>query len=135
MKAPLKITAIFLSLLAWGCIISCSGQKVEGLTRLDNKGFEKRMKKPGYVLLDVRTPEEYKNGFIAGAINIDVLEETTFLKNIETLDKNNHYLIYCRSGRRSVTAAKLMQERGFKNLYDLESGISRWNGAISKAEK
>jgi rhodanese-related sulfurtransferase len=68
-------------------------------------------------VIDVRTPEEYASGHIAGAVNIPV-EASDFGDRIGELDHSGSYLLYCRSGRRSALAADLMAEAGFDDLVD-----------------
>jgi len=68
-------------------------------------------------VIDVRTPAEYAQGHIAGAINIDV-EGPGFGDQIAELDKDEAYLLYCRSGRRSAIAADQMAEAGFTDIAD-----------------
>ena len=72
------------------------------------------------VILDVRTREEYLSGNIPNAINIDVLSQD-FKSKIDMLDKNKEYLIYCRSGNRSIIASSIMSTNGFINIYNLEN--------------
>lgn len=76
-------------------------------------------------LLDIRTPEEYAEGYIEGYQNIDFLSET-FQDDIEKLDKSKPVIMYCRSGGRSGRCSKLMLEKGFTKIYDLEGGITKW---------
>jgi phage shock protein E len=68
-------------------------------------------------VIDVRTPEEYAAGHIAGAQNVDV-EAADFAANIATLDKHGSYLVYCSSGRRSAIAAEQMAKAGFTDIVD-----------------
>lgn len=72
------------------------------------------------VILDVRTREEYLAGNIPNSINIDVLSQD-FKSKIDMLDKNKEYLIYCRSGNRSIIASSIMSTNGFINIYNLEN--------------
>ena len=83
---------------------------------------------PDFVILDVRTPEEFAEGYIENAINIDFYAET-FRNDINQLDKNKTYLIYCRSGRRSADALGIMAELGFTEVYNLLGGIIDWKAA------
>jgi len=78
----------------------------------------------GIILVDVRTPEEYREGHIPGAILLPVDE---ILANAESVipDKEATYFIYCRSGNRSATAAAQLVEMGYLNIYDL-GGINDW---------
>lgn len=83
-----------------------------------------------YVIVDVRTPNEYKEGHIPNAINIpnETINETVYNK---LKDKNQLILIYCRSGSRSRQAAYKMQKLGYTNLVDF-GGIINWKGKIEK---
>lgn len=74
-----------------------------------------------YSIIDVRTPKEFKEGSVPGASNIDVKDDN-FLLEIEKLNKNDKYIIYCRSGKRSSKAYGLMTKAGFKNLLNMEGG-------------
>ncbi len=77
------------------------------------------------VLLDVRTPEEYEEKRITGALNIDIYSPD-FQSEIEKLDHSKNYYIYCRSGSRSFHAGLYMAQQGFKNIFNLDSGIIGW---------
>lgn len=77
------------------------------------------------VILDVRRPAEFSEGHLAGAINLDWLDEENFMKGLESLDKSRTYYIYCRSGRRSAAAAEKMKEAGFR-VIDMKGGILEW---------
>jgi rhodanese-related sulfurtransferase len=72
------------------------------------------------VILDVRTPEEFKETRVKGAVNID-FKNPNFKSEIEKLDKNKPYKLYCRSGNRSGKAMELMKGMGFTNLENLGS--------------
>lgn len=80
-------------------------------------------------IIDVRTPDEYASGHIKGAINIDYLDDA-FETEIAKLDPAKPYLLYCRSGHRSGEAKSLMMEKGFKQVSDINGGISAWKGEI-----
>ena len=82
-------------------------------------------------IIDVRTPEEYAEGHIEGAVLMNVMDEQTFLAGIDTLDASHTYYIYCRSGRRSQKASGLMSERGLK-VVDLQGGYNAWQKAEKK---
>ncbi len=76
-----------------------------------------------FTVLDVRTEAEYQEECLTNAINANV-EGDDFQTQIAQLNKNNNYLVYCRSGRRSLEAQKIMQEEGFTNVINVESGIN-----------
>lgn len=82
-------------------------------------------------MIDVRTPEEYAEGHIEGAVLMNVMNEQAFLTGIDTLDASHTYYIYCRSGRRSQKASGLMGERGLK-VVDLQGGYNAWQEAEKK---
>lgn len=86
------------------------------------------------MLVDIRTPEEVSEGHLQGALNINFLGEN-FSQEIEALNKNKTYLLYCRSGSRTRKAADQMQKAGFKKVYMLEGGITAWNAAGKPVEK
>ena len=80
---------------------------------------------PDFIILDVRTEEEYDGGYIEGAINIDYYSED-FSAQLETQDKDKAYLIYCGTGRRSAGARDIMAELGFREVYNMSRGITEW---------
>lgn len=86
---------------------------------------EFKEKSVNQILVDVRTPEEFEEGHIDGAININVNDEA-FKEQISKLDKSKPVFVYCRSGKRSAAAAAEMSKAGFKQVYDLEGGILNW---------
>ncbi len=82
------------------------------------------------VILDVRTEAEFSEGIIAKAINIDIQRGQDFVTEIEALDKNKNYYVYCRSGMRSAKACEIMNQLGFENAYNLIGGIIEWDGEV-----
>lgn len=79
----------------------------------------------GEVLIDLRTPEELRKGKIAGAVVINFFGDD-FEPAIEALDPNKTYLLYCASGGRSGETAQLLEKKGFKKIYNLETGFNGW---------
>lgn len=77
-------------------------------------------------VLDVRKPEEFATHHLAGAINVDYLGPD-FLEAIDRLDPAKTYLVYCRSGRRSVRACTLMKNAGITRLVHLDGGINAYS--------
>ena len=73
---------------------------------------------------------ETRGGHIPGAKHIDMMDRT-FMKQIEQLDKDKTYYVYCRSGSRSAAVCREMGNSGFKNLYNLAGGMIGWRGKIS----
>ena len=87
--------------------------------------IEQNQLDPTFIIIDVRTPEEFAEGHIEGAINIDFQSEN-FRGQIGELNRNNKYLIYCRSGNRSRGALDVMVEIDFREVYHLSAGIMKW---------
>ena len=126
------LTSIALLLLVVFLTVGCT-QQVESLTQnltdinaqeafdliQENEG------NPDFVILDVRTSEEFVSGHIANAIMIDFRSDN-FREEIDKLDKDKTYLIYCRAGNRSRGALDIMAELGFQKVYHLTSGIVGW---------
>lgn len=113
-------------------LLSCKGQTQNNIHTIDKKAFaEKIQTTENPQILDVRTPEEFKEGHIKNAINMDWQGEH-FVHNAEKLDKNKTVLVYCRSGKRSKSAADKLQEMGFKNIYNLDGGYLSWSTEESK---
>jgi rhodanese-related sulfurtransferase len=77
------------------------------------------------VLLDVRTPEEYNDGFIEGARNLDYFG-SGFEKALLAFDKEIPVYVYCASGGRSEAAAEDLIKQGLKEVYNLAGGIEAW---------
>lgn len=83
---------------------------------------------PGIQIIDVRTPEEFAQGHIEGAINYNV-EGPEFAAQIAGLDPAGTYAVYCRSGNRSVVAVDYMASQGINGIFELETGIIGWEEA------
>lgn len=90
--------------------------------------IQENQNNPDFVILDVRTAEEVADGHIENAINIDFYSET-FRDEVNRLDKNRTYLIYCRSGGRSGNALDIMAELNFREVYNISDGIIAWEAA------
>ena len=80
---------------------------------------------PDFVIIDVRTRQELTDGHIENVINIDFYSET-FRDELNKLDKNKKYLIYCRSGNRSGKTVPIMVELNFREVYNMLGGIIQW---------
>jgi rhodanese-related sulfurtransferase len=96
--------------------------------------WEEAQQNGNAVLLDVRTPEEWSQGIIPGAITIDYYKGQEFIDEVSQLDKEKTYYIYCRSGVRSANACSIMNELGFEKANNLLGGISQWTGPVVAAE-
>ena len=87
--------------------------------------IKKNLKNKNFVILDVRTPEEYAEGHLANATNVD-FKATDFAEKVSKLDKSKTYLVYCRAGHRSASAAEIMKTQAFQTIYNLDGGITQW---------
>jgi len=79
------------------------------------------------ILLDVRTPQEFQDGHIAGAVNFDI-SGLGIVGKIEILDKSKSYIVYCKSGGRSAMAAMLMKQKGF-DVTNCQFGFMHLDGS------
>lgn len=82
-------------------------------------------------ILDVRTEEEFIEGYIPKATNLDIYKGQEFIDEVGKLDKFKNYYVYCRSGARSAQACALMNQQGIENAYNLMGGIAEWEGEIT----
>lgn len=80
---------------------------------------------PDLTILDVRTPAEFAQGHLPGAVNLD-LNGSGFGDGIAALDKSKTYFVYCQTSNRSGTATQMMADAGFEDVYDLQGGIVAW---------
>lgn len=93
---------------------------------LEPQAFIERVKADtSAIILDVRQPEEFAEGHLAQAINLDWLNQTVFINGLAKLNKQKTYYVYCRSGRRSQAAAGKLKAEGFQ-VVDLKGGYLHW---------
>lgn len=122
------ITKLFITIICI-FIISCKGQTAEGLQNIDAQAFSDQIKAtPNAQIIDVRTPEEFQSEHIDKAVNADWLN-ANFVANTSKFDKSKPVFVYCKSGGRSSQASSKLAELGFKNIYELQGGILKWNAA------
>ena len=105
---------------------ACTGKQKVEYKNLTSAQFEELIKDPNVQLVDVRTLAEHMEGHIPGSLNINVKDEEGFPAAVdELLNKDKEVAVYCRSGRRSRTAADILVKKGFK-VYNLDKGILNW---------
>jgi len=98
-----------------GCLFAFSG---------DTSGRDaRRLVEQGALLLDVRTPGEYADRHLPGAVNIPVQELAARLGEVGAKDRS--VVVYCRSGHRSANAAAMLRQAGYAQVHDL-GAMSRW---------
>ncbi|NNC84298.1 MAG: rhodanese-like domain-containing protein [Flavobacteriales bacterium] len=83
------------------------------------------------VIVDVRTPHEWDEGIIPGAIMLDIMDGPQFMETIRAWDKDKEYYVYCRSGNRSWQACRIMKGEGLM-AYNLSGGIIAWQGEVQE---
>ena len=86
---------------------------------------QKNLGNANFRILDVRTPDEYQSGHLANALNIDIYAQD-FESRLRQLDKNQQYLVYCRTGVRSTQASQTMSSLGFTRVFNMLQGITQW---------
>ncbi|WP_209319702.1 thioredoxin domain-containing protein [Ancylomarina longa] len=125
-----KAITLFIPILLF---FSACGQK-EGINQLDALEFEKQIQKEQAILLDVRTLNEYKNGHIqnAGQLNYYALN---FKRKLLLLPKDQPIYLYCNTGYRSNRAARILKDNAYLQVFNLEHGIMEWNLKNLNVEK
>ncbi len=133
------ITLLLLVLM--GNMASCqsAGKKLpDGTTSVSvtvsADDFQKKMTALKDVqLVDVRTPEEYREGHIKNSLNINV-QGSSFEAEVAKLDKKKPVMVYCRSGGRSASAQRMLIDMGFAEVINLDGGIRGWQSAGKPVE-
>ena len=128
MSVSKRTSIVVLSVVAILAVVMAFN--TQDLFRSDNYGdvsvnaaWDLIQNEPEMVILDVRTPSEYEDAHIEGAINIPVEE---IVDRLNELSANDVILVYCRTGNRSGTAVGIMEENGFSKIYHMHEGISTW---------
>lgn len=136
MKAPKFLTGILMAAFV-ATAVSAVAQPVPDSTThtLRAKKFNRWRQQSNTIVLDVRTPEEFKEGHIPGARNIDVKQDSSFRQQVLQLDPSKRYLLYCRTGKRSTKAMVILTQAGFPKLYQLKGGIESWKGKLDKESR
>lgn len=128
-----KILLSLLTAISFGTT-GCSAQS-DSIDTLAPQAFIKQAKADTTaIILDVRTPGEYKEEHLAGARQLDFLNTSVFDAGIKQLDNTHTYYVYCRSGKRSHNACIKMKKQGLK-VFDLEGGILNWKKLVMPTTK
>jgi len=120
MKTKLLLPVLALLFCSFATITAQT--KVEVNSKQVNSMLQKDKK---WIVLDVRSAEEFNSGHIKGAVNIDIRQPDAFSK-IDKLNKNAKYIVHCRTNHRSGMAVEHMMQSGFKNIYQMMDGWSGW---------
>lgn len=106
-------------------MMACSSKQKDKFTNLSADEFERLIEDRNVQRLDVRTVAEYSDGHIPGSININILDDKFSSAVDKVLDKSHPVAVYCKSGRRSRNAARLLVKKGY-TVYNLDKGILNW---------
>jgi rhodanese-related sulfurtransferase len=120
-------------LFALGIAFAATGcAQAPAATVLPPPAFDKTLQAtPDAILLDVRTPEEYRASHLDRALNIDFYDQD-FRDQCGRLDKNKPVFVYCAAGGRSESAAAILKKLGFAAVYDMQGGMRAWKAAGMK---
>lgn len=114
----------FTLLLLISFTVMAQAQKIVQITSTEVSTKIEKEKK--WIVLDVRTPAEFKDGHIKNAVNIDITAEDSHQK-IDKLNKKDKYIVHCRSNHRSGIAVEYMSKQGFKTIYQMSDGYTGWS--------
>lgn len=106
-------------------MMACSSKPKDKFTNLSSDEFERLIEDRNVQRLDVRTVAEYSEGHIPSSININILDDNFSSAADKVLDKSLPVAVYCKSGRRSRNAARLLVKKGY-TVYNLDKGILNW---------
>lgn len=121
---------IFRIMTLFTALCSLFGCQSSGFKTVNAEEFARTIAQPEVQLVDVRTANEFAEGHLPDAVNMDVTADA-FASQITSLDKEQPVAIYCRSGRRSKLAAKQMAAAGYQ-VTELDGGIGSWQGEVVK---
>lgn len=124
MKTTIPIILAFIFLLPQ-LAMSQNDDNSTTIKRIDKKEFKEAIASQEFIVLDVRTEEEFEAGHIEGAKLLDFTSDS-FEEGLSSIPKSKKYLIYCQSGNRSSKALQKMKEVGFEYVLELEGGYSHW---------
>lgn len=123
------VNLIFFSIFLFGCTMNSKDNINTDIVNLDSIDaidlINNNINNNNFVIIDLRTNQEFLSGHIKNAINIDYYDPN-FKSELDSLDKNKEYLIYCRSGSRSRNSIPVLQDLGFTKIYHLNGGLIEW---------
>ena len=139
LSVPSRIWAACAVALLLGCssaVIRAEDKPTEKSTvlKLDVEQFDRKRHDSDAVVLDVRTANEFQEGHVPGAVNLDI-HDPQFAEKLKALDKSKTYLVHCAKGYRSGLASAQMSKIGFEHLFDFNGGFVSWQAAHKPVEK
>lgn len=128
-----KMNQLFVGLFLFlSSLFSC--QQKGDFKSLNVEDFDSLIQSQDIQRLDVRTLAEYSEGHITQAININVMDDSFSSMADSLLQKDKPIAVYCRSGKRSKKAAKILSDKGYK-VFELDKGFNSWQAAGKEIEK
>ena len=115
---------LFLSINFTGCAQSAAVEKNDMVSHISPQELKAKLG-DDILLIDIRTPQEFAQGHIAGAKLINFFD-SDFMQQMSKLDKKKELYIYCRSGHRSGKATEYLKTAGFPKIHELKGGINNW---------
>lgn len=100
------------------------GNQKKNFQEIDSEELKQMMKTKDVKLVDVRSKREMLAGVIGQPLKIEL--SGSFGNEVQKLNRNEKYVVYCRSGRRSAMASNMMTKLGFKQVYNLKGGYNAW---------
>jgi len=124
---PVRTSLCLLLIFFWfqACSHSSENSSKTISPKMASDLIAKHQNNPDFIILDVRTPGEFKSGHIEKAILLDYYSKT-YADELKRLDKSTIYLIYCRSGNRSGKTLDMVIKMGFSRVYNMDEGIRGW---------
>ena len=136
MKTHLSLLTVLAVVLASvSSFVRADEKAADGAIHIKSEGAAKLVQEKKVTVLDVRTADEFGEGHIAGAKNVDFLQTAEFEAAIGKLDKTKPYLVHCQAGGRSGRSLKLFKKLGFETIYHLDDGFGGWQAAGKPVEK
>ena len=140
MLKPMKTLASALTICAIvfaaaPAFVHADEKAADGAVHVKADAAAKLVQEKKVTVLDIRTSDEFGEGHIAGAQNIDFLQGAAFEAKVKELDKTKPYLVHCQSGGRSSRSLKLFKKLGFESIYHLDGGLGDWQAAGKPVEK
>ncbi|SKB06406.1 Rhodanese-related sulfurtransferase [Prosthecobacter debontii] len=123
--------SLFIAILCLCPFLLMAADKVKDVTPDE---AEKLISKSEVTVLDVRTEEEFKEGHIKGAKNVDIMSKD-FAQKLAQLDKTKPVLVHCQAGGRSTRSLPKLEQAGFNEIYHLKGGMSEWQEKGKPVEK
>lgn len=128
------VILIFLFLLAFYVFTAQKEDNMSGYNNVNVKEASEMVKEDDIFILDVRTPSEFNSSHLKGAtlipltntIGLNLKSDQLLETRIDEVPKNKKVLVYCRTGRRSEAASKMLANAGYLEIYNMVGGINAW---------